>query len=154
MEKNTLKTIGDGMFFFFFGLMISPLNLWMWEGYEDSSYTLLVPLILLPAIAYLFYFRSFYFRNLSKDLATLIPLFVLEILHVVAKGKTHNDPALDAIMRGDESASIMLLGLLVCILAAAIRRYKVALLYLGLTVGIFITRCMIGTFFDENNIIE
>jgi hypothetical protein len=126
----------------------------LWEGYGDSSYTLLVPLILLPAIAYLFYFRSFYFRNLSKDLATLIPLFVLEILHVVAKGKTHNDPALDAIMKGDESASILGLGLLICILAAAIRRYKAALLYLGLAVGIFLTRLIPSTFFNDTMIIE
>ncbi len=126
----------------------------MWENYGDFSYTLLVPLILLPAIAYSFYFRSFYFRNLSKDLATLIPLFVLEIILVVEKGKTSNSPALDARLEGLEPAVIMALGLLVCILAAAIRRYKAALLYLGLAVGIFLTRLMLSTFFNDTMIIE
>jgi hypothetical protein len=57
-------------------------------------------------------------------------------------------------LEGSFGALIMVIAGLVCIIAATIGRYKVALLYLGLAVGGFITRSMIGTFFDDNNIIE
>ena len=55
---------------------------------------------------------------------------------------------------GSLGALVMVTAGLVCIIATTKGRYKVALLYLGLAVGGFITRSMIGTFFDDNNIIE
>lgn len=112
----------------------------------NSSYTLLTlpPLVIAS---------SHYFPNLSK---AMIPLFVLaSILYVDSKPSN----AIGITLNGAMPALVIAIASLVCILAAAIRRYKVALLYLGLlylglSVGIFVTRSMISTFFDDTMIIE
>ena len=55
---------------------------------------------------------------------------------------------------GSLGALVMVIAGLGCIIAATIGRYKVALLYLGLAVGAFLTRSMFPTFFNDTMIIE
>lgn len=76
MGRNTPKTVGEGIVFFFVGLMILPVSFWMiWMSIGDYKGLLI---LILPPLVIAF---SYYLPNLSKDLAkAMIPLFVFVLV--------------------------------------------------------------------------